>query len=189
MNHFVDIEILENPDIQPATLLNSLFGKFHKALVQADDGLQIGISFPKCKSVGFPTLGNVLRLHGEEEKLLLFIAMNWYSTLIDYLSVSKVQTIPKEVNFAHIKRIQIQSNAERLRRRFMKRHGVNAETAKLKIPDSVAQITKLPWLQVRSASTAQGFRLFIEIGKVSKTAVSGSFNRYGLSATATVPIF
>jgi CRISPR-associated endonuclease Csy4 len=189
MNYFVDLEILENPDIQMATILNSLFGKLHNALVHAGDALQIAISFPKCKFGGIPTLGNVLRLHGEEQDLTGFVAKNWHSALADYLNISKPQPIPAEVSFAQIKRVQIQSSAERLRRRFMKRHNVDANAARLKIPDTVEQLTKLPWLHVRSASTAQGFKLFIEVGKSDKTAISGTFNRYGLSATATVPIF
>jgi CRISPR-associated endonuclease Csy4 len=189
MNYFVNIEILENPDIQPATILNSLFGKLHNALVDAGDKLQIGISFPNHKAVSLPNLGNVLRLHGEADELTAFMGRNWHSALSDYLTISRVQAIPKGASFVHIKRIQIQSSAERLRRRFMKRHNVDAATAKLMIPDSVAKVTKLPWLQVRSASSSQSFKLFIEVGKVTQTAVDGRFNRYGLSATATVPFF
>jgi CRISPR-associated endonuclease Csy4 len=189
MDFYVDIEILENPDIQMATLLSTLFGKFHSALVSAGDDTQIGISFPRYLPNDASNLGNLLRLHANERTLIGFMAKNWYATLADYISISNARAIPSKVNFAQIKRVQIQSNAERLRRRFMKRHNVDADTAKQKIPDSVEQTTKLPWLQVRSASTGQSFRLFINVGELQKAALSGSFNRYGLSPTATVPIF
>jgi CRISPR-associated endonuclease Csy4 len=189
MKYFVDIEILENPDIQTATILNSLFTPFHLALVSAGEELQIGISFPKNKAEVFVTLGNVLRLHGKESDLIEFMALRWFSKLTDYINVSKVRAVPDEVTFASIRRVQVQSNVERLRRRLRKRHNVDEETAKLRIPDSAAQLTSLPWLQIRSASTAQSFKLFIQIGKQQTTEVSGSFNRYGLSANATLPIF
>jgi CRISPR-associated endonuclease Csy4 len=189
MDFYVDIEILENPDIQTATVLNTLFGKFHNALVTAGDETQIGISFPKHRSSDTSGLGNVLRLHGNEPSLVGFMAKNWHASLSDYLNVSNTRAIPSRVNFAQIRRVQLQSNAERLRRRFMKRHNVDAHTAKQKISDSVERTTKLPWLQVRSISTGQSFRLFIDVGEFQKAATTGSFNRYGLSATATLPIF
>jgi len=49
--------------------------------------------------------------------------------------------------------------------------------------------TDLPWLNLRSLSTGQSFKLFIRHGDLLSTPVSGMFTTYGLSATATVPWF
>lgn len=47
--------------------------------------------------------------------------------------------------------------------------------------------TDLPWLNLRSLSTGQSFRLFIRHGELLSAPVVGMFSTYGLSATATVP--
>lgn len=49
--------------------------------------------------------------------------------------------------------------------------------------------TDLPWLNLRSLSTGQSFRLFIRHGELLSAPVVGMFSTYGLSATATVPWF
>jgi CRISPR-associated endonuclease Csy4 len=47
----------------------------------------------------------------------------------------------------------------------------------------------LPWLEVRSTSTGQRFRLFIDQEIRPGPPVPGRFSPYGLSARATVPWF
>ena len=50
-------------------------------------------------------------------------------------------------------------------------------------------MTDLPFLQVKSASTGQHFRLFVEHGQLQEQSCSGGFSLYGLSATTTIPWF
>ncbi|GAA0234702.1 hypothetical protein GCM10009125_24560 [Castellaniella daejeonensis] len=57
------------------------------------------------------------------------------------------------------------------------------------IPDSVEEQPDLPYVQLRSASTGQRFCLFLALGDPQPEAVSGVFNTYGLSSTATLPWF
>ncbi|CRI67085.1 conserved hypothetical protein [Thiocapsa sp. KS1] len=47
----------------------------------------------------------------------------------------------------------------------------------------------LPWIEVRSTSTGQHFRLFIDQKVRPGPPVPGRFSPYGLSATATLPWF
>ena len=191
MDSYVNIEIRENPDFKSTTLMNTLFEKLHFALVKAGPNIQVGVSFPSASHGKHSSLGHVLRLHGQSSTLSEFMKSRWASSLGDYVSVTNVMPVPLPSNVRHtcVKRVQFQSNAERLRRRFMKRHNVDADIARQKIPDSVERRTNLPWLQLKSASTGQYFRLFIEIGESQASGTTGEFNRYGLSSTGTVPIF
>jgi CRISPR-associated endonuclease Csy4 len=190
MNHYVDIQILENSDFETTFLLNRLYEKFHFGLVEGGVSLQIGASFPNISFKPMYSLGNVLRLHGDREDLASFIGKQWFGSLLGYVNVGRVLSIPAEVEVGSVRRVQIQSSAERLRRRFMRRHDVDMATARLKIPDTASKKnTNLPWLQLRSSSTGQEFRLFVEVRMLGGPPVIGKFNRYGLSSTATVPIF
>jgi CRISPR-associated endonuclease Csy4 len=190
MDHYVDIQILENSDFEATFLLNRLYEKFHLGLVDSGINLQVGASFPSASLKPTNSLGNVLRLHGTFGNLESFIGKQWFVSLLGYVNVGKVLLIPSEVKVGSVRRVQIQSSAERLRRRFMRRHDVDMATAKLKIPDTASKKnTNLPWLQLRSSSTGQEFRLFVEVRILGGVPVIGEFNRYGLSSTATVPIF
>ena len=71
----------------------------------------------------------------------------------------------------------------------MQRKGETAAQAAAHIPDSVERRPNLPYVQLRSSSTAQPFCLFIDHGPLQAQAVSGSFNTYGLSNSATIPWF
>ena len=66
---------------------------------------------------------------------------------------------------------------------------VSLEEAARRIPDEVAQRTDLPFIQLKSSSTGQHFRLFVEHGALQEHATPGAFSLYGLSSTATVPWF
>ena len=71
----------------------------------------------------------------------------------------------------------------------MKRKGVDEESARLTIPDSAAKRTQLPFVSVKSGSTGQNFRVFIDHQPSDGGPVVGKFSYYGLSTGATVPWF
>ena len=71
----------------------------------------------------------------------------------------------------------------------MRRHNLDAQEALQRIPDEVAQMVDLPFVQLRSTSTGQSFRLFIEQGATQDNPTLGDFNAYGLSQRATIPWF
>ncbi|MDA6210463.1 type I-F CRISPR-associated endoribonuclease Cas6/Csy4, partial [Escherichia coli] len=49
--------------------------------------------------------------------------------------------------------------------------------------------TDLPFLNMKSLSSQQQFKLFIRHGDLLTEPVKGEFSSYGLSATATIPWF
>ncbi len=186
MDYYFDITILPDPEIETAHLLNTLFGKLHIALVCDAKPGQVAVSFPQAATGQFG-LGAVLRLHGEKGKLESFKDGSWLGALRGYSKCSNVAAIPADVKYCAVRRVQAKSNAARLRRRLMKRQSIDEKEAMRRIPDGIAQRLELPWIQLRSASTGQSFRLFIKQAIAEKE--SGAFNTFGLSESATVPWF
>ncbi len=187
MNHYLDIRLRPDPEFGPEQLMSALFSKLHRALV----GLKsrdIGVSFPEVDA-GRPTLGGCLRLHGEELALQRLMAMNWLSGMRDHCRVGEIRTVPSSVSYRTVGRVQAKSSPERIRRRQMRRHDLTEAEAHARIPDSVATKLTLPFVSIRSQSTDQVFRLFIQHGECREAHQTGEFSSYGLSGSATVPWF
>lgn len=188
MNHYQEIKILPDPEFQTSMLMSALFSKLHRVLAQLKNS-SIGISFPKA-GIDNPTLGNLLRLHGTEKELNDLQEIDWLKGMRDHLAMKEIKTVPENAKHCHVQRVQTKSSVARLRRRYLKRHNkvTDQEVIKL-IPDAVEKQLTLPYLQLKSESTEQRFRLFIKHQSAQETSVAGEFNSYGLSRQATVPWF
>lgn len=185
MTHYQDIHLLPDEETGAPVLMSLLFARFHAALVQLHC-TSIGISFPEVGR----TLGGCLRLHGLQASLLQLDGLSWCGPLASHLHKGDVLPVPERVQgYRTVSRKQFKSNPERLRRRLVRRHHLSPEEAELRIPDHLAHMTDLPFLQVKSASTGQRFRLFVEHGQLQEQSCAGGFSLYGLSATTTIPWF
>lgn len=187
MDHYVDICVRPDPEFTDSLLMNALFSKFHRVLVGFDNR-DLGVSFPR-HNVERPSLGDCLRVHGSVESLQRLMADNWLTGMQDHTAVGAVEPVPENAVHCRLRRVQPKSNADRIRRRHMKRHGATYEEAVQKIPDSVEQRVRLPFIKIKSQSSGKHFRLFIEHMTPLAQPVNGEFNTYGLSRTATVPWF
>lgn len=187
MDHYIDIRLLPDPEFPAPLLMNALFAKLHRGLVEVGDG-QIGVSFPEHDDT-LPTLGRCLRLHGDQTALHKLMAQNWFDGMRDHTHVSEAQPIPTPKGYRRVRRVQAKSSPERLRRRHKKRHGVSEEAAHAAIPDAAVEYLQLPYVTLSSQSTGQRFRLFIAHDPFATEPSSGQFSHYGLSAEATVPWF
>ena len=187
MDHYVDIDVRPDPEFPPHQLMSALYAKLHRALA-ARSSVGIGISFP-----GFDLkalhLGTRLRLHGSQTDLSALMASDWLAGMRDHVAFASPSAIPPDAQHRPVRRIQVKSSPERLRRRLMRRHAIDEQEASRRIPDSIARLVKLPFLQVRSASTGQPFKLFIDHGSLQPSAQLGDFNAYGMSREATIPWF
>lgn len=189
MDHYLDIKLLPDPEFPPTELMNALFAKFHRALVELKS-TGIGVSFPgigkdpKCRS-----LGDCLRLHGTLVDLHRLMESSWLTGMRDHTTLNGPTKIPANASHWRIRRVQTDSNPERLRRRLMKRKGLGEEEARQTIPKDSGKRLDLPYVTLKSKSTGQVFRLFIDQQASAKQKVEGLFNYYGLSRTATVPWF
>ncbi|MGD9945544.1 MAG: type I-F CRISPR-associated endoribonuclease Cas6/Csy4, partial [Burkholderiaceae bacterium] len=148
----------------------------------------IGISFPDAASDP-PRLGERLRVHGSDDALKRLAALDWLKGMRDHVRIDGPSAVPAPRGFRVVSRVQAHSSAERMRRRLMKRHDIDHERARQQIPDSAAKQLDLPYLDIRSQSTGQRFRLFVRQGPIRETAEAGVFSSYGLSDRATVPWF
>ena len=203
MDHYIDINILPDPDpdsdFSNSFLLRAAFNKLHKALVELKSDC-IGISFPnypKSESKYKKGLGNQLRLHGNKQNLAGVMETNWLFRMGDYLSHSDILPVPEQHSFVSVRRKQNKyGNIPKLRRNYIKRHGVTEVEAEQAYPDTlIKRKTNLPYLTIKSSSTGQNqFPLFIEqkvIAQVdaSETETVPKFNSYGLSKEAVLPFF
>ena len=186
MDHYLDIQLLPDPEFPQSQLMNALCAKLHRTLANLDS-TGIGISFPELHAT--PTrLGGRLRLHGSAGNLRTLMAQDWLTGMRDHSRTGDIVPVPAECGQLEVRRVQAKSSPERLRRRQMKRKGWSETEAREAIPDSAAEVLHLPYLELQSHSTGQRFRLFIS-QRPSSRAVTGSFNAYGISTTATVPSF
>ena len=186
MSHYIDLQLRPDPETAPHQLLAALYAKLHQALVQTNSST-IGVSFPGyCANPA--GLGTVLRLCGPAPALQQLMDLPWLKGIQDHVAVSALKAVPEKATYQRLSRVQAKSSPERLRRRQIKRHGLTEAQARERVPDNCAETLTLPFVVMRSASTGQTFRLFLRCEPRSAPSV-GAFNTYGLSATATVPLF
>ena len=187
LTHYLDFNLRTDAEFPSNQLLAALYLKLHRALVQLK-AQDLAVSFPGYSSnpIG---LGKTLRVFGSEGGLLKLMEHSWLAGIADHVEVSKAHQVPDNVSHRSLIRVQAKSNPERLRRRHIKRHGLTVEQAKERIPDNTAENLNLPFLSVRSYSTGQAFLLFLRLGPSLPAPSVGTFNAYGLSATATIPWF
>ncbi|WP_379654105.1 type I-F CRISPR-associated endoribonuclease Cas6/Csy4 [Pseudoxanthomonas sp. UC19_8] len=185
--HFIDLRVLPDPETGPAQLLGALYDRLHLALVRhrRDD---IGVSFPHY-SLNPRALGSVLRLHGTAEALRGLMDTAWLGGVRDHVRIGELAPAPPHAEHRTLQRRQFKTSVERLRRRRMQRKGETAEQAAHAIPESVQRQPDLPYVHLRSSSTAQPFCLFLARGPLREQPVPGPFNSHGLSSTTTVPWF
>lgn len=187
MDHYLDIRVRPDPELAIAHVMDVLFSKLHLALAARQAG-DIGISLPGV-AAGRTGLGDMLRLHGRADALHALMGMRWLAGLHDHVKSGVISAVPADAQHRVVRRVQTKSSAERIRRRQMRRHGYDEGQARARVPDNVERTLDLPYVNLRSATTNQTFRLFIEHGPLHAEPQPGSFSAYGLSPITTVPWF
>lgn len=184
MDHYIEIRVLPDPEFSEEMLMAALVAKLHRALGQRGLG-DIGISFPAHTIKPGP----VLRLHGNHPSLCELESLVWRKGLSDYCTTLGIKSVPPVNQWRCVSRVQVKSSAQRLMRRSVKKGWLTEMEAQQRLLTMQEARTDLPWLNLRSLSTGQSFRLFIHHGDLLSAPVVGTFSSYGLSSTATVPWF
>ena len=193
MKYYLDITLLPDTEITLGFIWHKVYQQIHIALAEnkvADNESAIALSLPNYGDHKFP-LGNKLRLLAETEQVLDTLAINtWLKRFTDHTHITSIKSVPESVNeYACFSRKQVKTNFSRLARRRAKRHNETFEQALQHYVSFEDEKTKLPFINIKSLSKGEQFRLFIE-RKVSEQAEKGKFNCYGLSKEqATVPWF
>lgn len=188
MNAYLEIRLLPDPEFPAAMLMSAVFAKLHRGLVE-HGGMNIGISFPDIRDKNAKTLGQRLRLHGTEPELMRLMQLDWTTGIRDLAEIAQIASVPPNARHRVVRRVQAKSSPERLRRRLVARKPMDADAARLAIPDSAIQLLGLPYVVLTSSTNRQRFKLFVEHMPLRDDAASGLFSAYGLSSTATVPWF
>lgn len=183
MDHYLDIRVLPDPEFGQVELLNALYAKLHRVLPSLTQG-RVGVSFPGHRR----TLGESLRLHGTLADLLNLSEVNWLQGMRDYIHIGDLTLVPQGVCFRVVRRVQAKS-AHNKRRRSVAKGWLTEEEALARIPDAQQKAMSLPYAEMHSLSTGSRMRLYIEHGPLLDKPVAGTFNAYGLSATASIPWF
>jgi CRISPR-associated endonuclease Csy4 len=187
MSDYLDICLRPDPEFTTPLLMSALFSKLHRALAQ-NNQTQIGVSFPE-HDPNKPSLGDCLRLHSDEAVLEKFMALNWLNGMQDHIKLGSIQSVPANIGYRIVRRVQAKSSAERLRRRSQIHKGLGEIEALKQIPNTKEERLQLPYVSIHSQSTGQRFRLFIEHGALQTAPSPGYFNAYGLSQQASIPWF
>ena len=188
MDHYLEFTMLPDAEISEAQILEALFGRLLLELAGRGTGV-VGVSFPDADMENC-RVGARLRLHGTRDALAALTANGWTKRFRDYAVISQILPVPAQTRHRTVFRVQEKgSNPERLRRRAMKRHGLSAEEAAKRIPDTARKRLPLPSLQLGSRSSGQTFRLFFPLGPLEDISRQGTFSAYGFSRSATVPWF
>ena len=181
MDHYLEIEVLSDPEFNATILMSALYAKLHRALVAVGHG-EIGVSFPRAGK----TPGDLLRLHAGPGALARLMEQNWLKGLNDYTRSSQIKAAPATDQHIQVKRVQPKQTAARLRRA-VKRGSIPESEAEKLLSERV--LLKNPFFQLQSQSTGQRFHLFVEQQKSLPKVSTGAFSSYGLSDKATVPWF
>ena len=189
MNHYVEMRVRNVPDISPRQIAAKTIERLHIVLA-ANSQLNIGLSFPDLASESSAIMpGFRIRLHSDLSALNDVLAADRLRSITDYLDISPAIPIPNQTKHMTYRRYRPYAALPCRRRRHMRRHQVDYQTACQQIPDSRLESCSLPFLTMHSHSTGQRFRIYIQPGPIMDSPVSGSFNSYGLSSGATVPHF
>ncbi len=183
MDHYIDIQIKPDTEMRENVLLNKVYTKLHKTLFLLKS-TDIGVSFPKYKVL----LGDIIRIHGTAGRLLELQNTNWLGGLSGYCEVAKIQTIFNDVSYCNISRKQANMSLAKLRR-LIKRGSISFEEAKKYKSKMFTQGLDNPYLELDSTSNGNTHRRYIEFGEPQKFAVTGEFDSFGLSKSATIPWF
>lgn len=183
MNYYFDIKLRPESKMRENVLLNKTFTLFHKELFDLGSR-SIGVSFPNYRV----KLGDIIRVHGIQEDLEQLDSKNWIEELAAYCSKSPITHIPENVKYRTISRKQANMSQAKLRR-LIKRGHITPEDAKEYKAKMFAQGLDNPYLELRSSSSGQNYRLFIAFGNLTDTPSIGEFNKFGLSKSATIPWF
>lgn len=192
VKYYQELTLLPDAEINENHIWSRLYQQLHLALAtqMADDGKgKVGVSFPQYDDGGKPRLGCKIRLFAEQEDDLAKVNIKqWLQRYQDYIHITSIRPLPQKVKgYAIYRRHHQEANPAHKARRYAKRHGVPYEEA-LKLFPLEAETKKIPFIQMRSETNKQKYRLCIERIVQDNEKLMG-FGSYGLDNISTVPEF
>ena len=183
MEFYIDIKLHPDAEMPINRLLSAIYSKFHKALCDLESE-SIGVSFPAHRVL----LGNLIRIHGSSVKLAALQQLNWIGGLIGYCEVGQMQSVPENCKYRTLGRKQPTMTQAKLNR-LLKRGSITETEAKQYKAKMYAKGLDSPYLALQSGSNGHYHRRYIEFSVLQEKPITGQFDQFGLSRTATVPWF
>lgn len=180
MTHYLEFNIKSSKQKNAGALMSSLLNKVHHTIVKLNTN-QLGVSFPGYGT----TLGNVLRVHAEPHLLKLFILnLDEFDKAI---KVSDIMHVPSDITmqYALFSRVRPSHQNSKLQAKISSGHITNPKDY---IKKMCEELLSEPFFNARSTSTQQSYKRFVK-REIVEHEQSGEFDNYGMSKTATVPIF
>ena len=175
MNYYIDIKLKRVA--RQSVLMNELVHRLHLALVKT--GLNsIGVSYPNYGV----TLGDTLRIHGTKADLERLQSVKWAND-----SATDIQPVPEHSKHAIFSRVRSNLSTSKLRR-LAKRKQLSQQDKKEYKIKMLQSGLDLPFLELRSGSTGKIYQQHISVCNVD-CEQCGTFDTFGLSKNASVPIF
>lgn len=177
MRHYLEVKAKPSADLAPEIIISQVFSLCHLEMVRLKaDG--IGVSFPLADK----SLGDVMRIHGGQ--LELESIAEKCASLLDYCRISPCREVPGDCAWRTVRRVQPAMSGAKVRR-LVKRGSITEQdaTERLENPTELAH----PYLQLRSSSTQQNFRIFVSQVPTDVPHETQKFNSYGLGGS--VPWF
>ncbi|ELO6155969.1 type I-F CRISPR-associated endoribonuclease Cas6/Csy4 [Escherichia coli] len=197
MKYYQEITLIDQAEISSYFIWSKLYTQLHIALAEIKDTnnkVDLGVSFPqylfeKNDKNSKVNLGKKLRLFAQNEADLKKLDLKkWLDRLTDYVHITSIREVPENIKgYAIYKRKQVKTNAERLARHRVKRGDIGFDEALARY-SNVVTTTDLPFIQMKSLTSDQVFKLFIE-KKNAEQSESQVFSTYGLSSESSVPEF
>lgn len=191
MNYYQEITLIPDGEVSLSFLWTKVFTQLHLALAeeqQREGMVKTALAFPEYQDKG---LGNKIRIFAPSAEQLERLHLEQrLKRLSDYIHMPKIREIKKHriVGYSIYSRYQPDGSVERKARRYVRRHeGVSYEDA-LGLLGRRKETYDLPFIQMKSLSTAQTFSLFIK-KTPCQIEQSGTLSTYGLSDSASVPEF
>lgn len=190
LTHYFELHAIPQVEITDTEVMNQLMQSLHQLLPQYQG--QIALSFPRYIQKQYKTLGNVIRLFGDEKQLLaLKKQLSNQSTINDYAIIAEMQPIPETItHYLRVSRVRQkgQSALRRAEKRLTAQGKWSNDVQQRMIEKWGSVELKYPHCHLNSSSTGQRFILWVKQEQCD-IPQSGNFNNYGMSQVATVPDF
>lgn len=195
MKFYQELTLLPDVESSPYFLWSKVYTQIHIAFAHAKNEYQLtgfGVSFPQYRfekqgNKTWATLGVKLRVFAQsEEELNKLDLAKWLERLSDYVHLKSVQAIPENHRHAIFKRARVR-NMEKVAQAFAEFKGIDFQAALTHCQTHKAQPQNYPFIELKSETEKQFFRLHIVKQSVEQ-AISGTFSSYGLGG-ASVPDF
>lgn len=191
MSYYQEIVFFSDEEVGINFVLSKVFIKLHLAFVEKkkpDNTSNYAIGFPQY-NLESKNLGTILRVFSSKEKLEELQLEALLESFSDYLKISLIMVVPDTKNgIVSFKRRQEKTDSMRLARRLSKRKNISLENAVFTYQNFTPKKIELPFIDVKSFSTKQSFKIFISMER-KELITEPVFNQYGLAITGGIPDF